>query len=129
MELTKQEYDVSYVIVSGLVRSSASGKFEGNDYSPSVRITSSNVYDVENKQTGFTDSIEQKVVFKILCPDNQTAGKVAEAIKAKLKKGEPLRVKGGFPAGDQRIISLYDSWETFLKPSDLKTADKSASKA
>ena len=65
MQLIKQEYELKYTLIRGLVRSSASGKFEGNDYSSSVRITSSNVYDVVNEKTGFTDEVEQKVIFKI----------------------------------------------------------------
>lgn len=113
MELVKQGYDVSYTLVEGLVRSSASGKFEGNDYSPSVRISSSNVYDVKNEKTGFVDDVEQKIIFKIICPDNTTAGLVAAAIKERLKKG-PLALKGGLPAGDQRIVTIADPVEYFL---------------
>jgi len=63
MEIVKSEYDLKYILKGGLVRSSASGKFEGNDYSSSVRISSSNIYDVVNEKTGFTDEVEQKVVF------------------------------------------------------------------
>ncbi|QKF91757.1 hypothetical protein [Campylobacter sp. CCUG 57310] len=112
MELTKQEFDVAYTLITGLVRSSASGKFEGNDYSSSVRITSANVYDVKNEKTGFIDDVEQKVVFKLICPDNTTAGLVANAIKEKLKKG-PIAIKGGLP-NDQKVITITDPIEYFL---------------
>lgn len=113
MELIKQEYELKYTLIRGLVRSSASGKFEGNDYSSSVRITSSNVYDVVNEKTGFTDEVEQKVIFKIICPDDKTAGLVANAIKERFKKGEAIPVEGGFP-NDQRIITLSNPVEYFL---------------
>lgn len=127
MELVERGYDVAYTLVKGLVRSSASGKFEGNDYSSSVRITTSNVYDVMNEKTGFMDSVEQKVVFKIICPDNATAGLVANAIKEKFKKGEEIPVTGGFPAGDQRIITIADPVEYFLYPSKPEKKHKEAS--
>ena len=122
MELVKQEYHVAYTLYFGLVRSSASGKFEGIDYSSSVRITSSNVYDVENNKTKTTDSVEQKIVFKIPCPDDITAGLVATAIKEKLKKGEPIYLEGGFPVGDQNVINVSTPYNAFLYPS--KPADK-----
>jgi len=120
MELVEKGYEVTYTIVKGLIRSSASGKFEGNDYSSSVRISSVNVYDVENKKTGIIDSVQQPVVFKIICPDDTTAGLVGNAVREKLKKG-PLTIHGGFPAGDQRIVAVSESYEFFLfdsKPTD-----------
>ena len=129
MELVELGYEIAYTLFKGLVRSSASGNFEGNDYSPSVRITSSNVYDVENSKTGFIDAVEQKVIFKLICPDNHTAGVVAGAIKEKFKKGEALKFHGGFPSGDQRVVTISEPYDHFLKPSDLKTSDKSVNKA
>lgn len=125
MQIVKSDYDLKYVLKGGLVRSSASGKFEGNDYSSSVRISSSNIYDVENEKTGFTDEVEQKVVFKIICPDNNTAGLVASAIKEKFRKGEEIPVEGGFP-NDQRIITIANPVEYFLF--DTKPAKKTENK-
>lgn len=113
MDLIKQEYNIKYTLLTGLVRSSASGKFEGNDYSSSVRITCSNVYDVLNEKTGFMDEVEQKVTFKIICPDNNTAGLVANAIKEKFSKKEVIAVEGGFP-NDQRVITLSNQAEYFI---------------
>ena len=123
MELVEKGYEVTYTIVKGLIRSSASGKFEGNDYSSSVRISSVNVYDVENKKTGIIDSVQQLVVFKIICPDDTTAGLVGNAVREKLKKG-PIVLHGGFPAGDQRIITVAEPYECFLF--DSKPTDKAA---
>ena len=123
MELVEKGYEVTYTIVKGLIRSSASGKFEGNDYSSSVRISSVNVYDVENKKTGIIDSVQQSVVFKIICPDDTTAGLVGNAVREKLKKG-PIVLHGGFPAGDQRIITVAEPYEYFLF--DSKPTDKAA---
>lgn len=123
MELVEKGYEVTYTIVKGLIRSSASGKFEGNDYSSSVRISSVNIYDVENKKTGIIDSVQQPVVFKIICPDDTTAGLVGNAVREKLKKG-PLTIHGGFPAGDQRIVTVAEPYEYFLL--DSKPADKAS---
>ena len=125
MQIVKSDYDLKYILKGGLVRSSASGKFEGNDYSSSVRISSSNIYDVANEKTGFMDEVEQKVVFKIICPDNNTAGLVAAAIKEKFKKGEEIPVEGGFP-NDQRIITIANPVEYFLF--DTKPAKKPENK-
>ena len=121
MELVDKGYELTYTLVKGLIRSSASGKFEGNDYSSSVRITTANVYDVENKKTGIIDSVQQSVVFKIICPDDSTAGLVGNAVREKLKKG-PIVLHGGFPAGDQRVITVAEPYEYFLL--DSKPADK-----
>ena len=123
MELVDKGYELTYTLVKGLIRSSASGKFEGNDYSSSVRITTANVYDVENKKTGIIDSVQQSVVFKIICPDDTTAGLVGNAVREKLKKG-PIVLHGGFPAGDQRVITVAEPYEYFLL--DSKPSDKSA---
>ena len=125
MQIVKSDYDLKYILKGGLVRSSASGKFEGNDYSSSVRISSSNIYDVANEKTGFMDEVEQKVVFKIICPDNNTAGLVASAIKEKFRKGEEIPVEGGFP-NDQRIITIANPVEYFLF--DTKPANKADKK-
>ena len=113
MEIVKQEYDVSYSLSFGSVRSSASVNFQGNDYSPSVRITATNVYEVPNEKTGVIDDVEQKVIFKILCPDNNTAGLVAKAVKEKFRSKEVLNFHGGFP-NDQRVINVTESYEFFL---------------
>lgn len=123
MELVDKGYEVTYTLVKGLIRSSASGKFEGNDYSSSVRISTVNIYDVENKKTGIIDSVQQPVVFKIVCPDDATAGLVGNAVREKLKKG-PITLHGGFPAGDQRIIAVAEPYEYFLF--DSKPADKAS---
>lgn len=123
MELVDKGYELTYTLVKGLIRSSASGKFEGNDYSSSVRITTANVYDVENKKTGIIDSVQQSVVFKIICPDDTTAGLVGNAVREKLKKG-PIVLHGGFPVGDQRIISVAEPYEFFLF--DSKPTDKAS---
>ena len=118
MQIVKSDYDLKYILKGGLVRSSASGKFEGNDYSSSVRISSSNIYDVANEKTGFMDEVEQKVVFN-------TAGLVASAIKEKFRKGEEIPVEGGFP-NDQRIITIANPVEYFLF--DTKPAKKAENK-
>lgn len=122
MEIVKQEYDVSYSLSFGSVRSSSSGNFQGNDYSPSVRITATNLYEVPNAKTNVTDDVEQKVIFKIICPDNATAGLVASAVKEKFKKGEVWHFHGGFP-NDQRVINVTEDYKYFLydaKPIDPK---------
>ena len=121
MQIVKSDYDLKYILKGGLVRSSASGKFEGNDYSSSVRISSSNIYDVVNEKNGFTDEVEQKYIFKIIC----TAGLVASAIKEKFRKGEEIPVEGGFP-NDQRIITIANPVEYFLF--DTKPAKKTENK-
>ena len=123
MELVDKGYELTYTLVKGLIRSSASGKFEGNDYSSSVRITTANIYDVDNKKTGIIDSVQQSVVFKIICPDDTTAGLVGNAVREKLKK-VPIVLHGGFPAGDQRVITVAEPYEYFLL--DSKLADKAS---
>lgn len=108
MELVKQEYEVTYTLLWGLVKSSKSGRFEGSDYSASVRITSSNVYQMINEGTGDDeDEQEQRVIFKILCPDDKSSGVLASAIREKFRKKEPIVCTGGFP-NDQRVITLAE---------------------
>ena len=123
MELVDKGYELTYTLVKGLIRSSASGKFEGNHYSSSVRISTVNVYDVENKKTGIIDSVQHPVVFKIICPDDTTAGLVGNAVREKLKKG-PIVLHGGVPAGAQRGIPVSEPYEYFLF--DSKPADKAS---
>ncbi|EJP75053.1 hypothetical protein HMPREF1139_1477 [Campylobacter sp. FOBRC14] len=66
-----------------------------------------------NEKTGVIDDVEQKVIFKILCPDNNTAGLVAKAVKEKFRNKEVLNFHGGFP-NDQRVINVTESYEFFL---------------
>ena len=76
-----------------------------------------------NKKTGIIDSVQQPVVFKIVCPDDVTAGLVGNAVREKLKKG-PITLHGGFPAGEQRIIAVAEPYEYFLF--DSKPTDKAS---
>ncbi|AQW85872.1 hypothetical protein CPIN18021_0665 [Campylobacter pinnipediorum subsp. caledonicus] len=130
MEILKEEFTVSYSVKFALVRSSASGSFEGNDYSPSVRLISQNVYEVENSKTDNIDDSLQIATFKIECPDNETAGKVAKSIKDRIKKGEVLHFAGSLP-NDSKVIKIITPYDTFLSDniSITKTEFKEDKKA
>lgn len=97
MEIISQEYAISYVLMGGLVRSVAEGSFEGKNYSASVRIETSNIYDVPNEKTGGVDTLRRELIFRIPCPDNKTAGEVLTFIREKFKNKEKLDIDGGIP--------------------------------
>lgn len=122
MEVVSQDYFLSYTLKGGLVRSVAEGSFDGRNYSASIRIEASNVYDVPNEKTGAIDTIKRELIFKISCPDNITAGQVLSFIREKFKKKESLMIDGGVP-DNNGVIKVNNPIEYFLGV-EMKKADK-----
>ena len=89
MQIVKSDYDLKYILKGGLVRSSASGKFEGNDYSSSVRISSSNIYDVANEKTGFMD--EEEIPVEGGFPNDQRIITIANPVEYFLFDTKPAK--------------------------------------
>ncbi|CAD7287272.1 hypothetical protein LMG7974_00211 [Campylobacter majalis] len=114
MQIIQEQFFVNYTIQDGIIKSSASGNFQGNNYDSSVRITCSNRYEVLNEKTDNIDETEQRVVFKIPCPDNKIAGEVAKAIRTILReKKQSLSFVGGFP-NDNLVVNVSTPYDTFL---------------
>lgn len=88
MKLIQEQFTgFSTVIKSGSVKGSASGTFNGNEYDPSVRITCTNIYEMNNQKLNCVDDVEQKVVFKIPCPNNEVASKLLVVVKNAIRNG------------------------------------------
>ncbi|EAI8629068.1 hypothetical protein A9M92_02540 [Campylobacter lari] len=122
MEIVSQDYLINYSLSNGLVRSVAEGSFDGRTYSASVRIESSNVYDVLNEKTGVLDTIKKELIFRIICPDNLTAGQVLSFIRNKFKNKETIVIDGGIP-DNNGVVRVNNPIEHFLGV-EFKKSDK-----
>ena len=90
MELVKCQFNVTYELKDGEIKATTAGVLNnGRAYGASVRVTCTNIYEVVNEKTQFTNDIKQEVSFKIPCPDDLTAGKVEMYFKEKFKKYRP----------------------------------------
>ena len=122
MEIISQEYSVFYTLSGGLVRSVAEGSFDGRSYSASVRIETSNIYDIPNDKTGGIDTIKKELAFRISCPDNKTAGLVLSFIRDKFKKRENIDIIGSVPDSNN-VVRVENPIEYFLGV-DMKISKK-----
>lgn len=123
MEIVSQEYTLSYALSGGLVRSVAEGSYDGRNYSASVRVECSNVYDVPNEKTGVIDTIKRELFFRISCPDNITAGQVLNFIRDKFKKKETLLIDGSIP-DNNGVVRVNNPIEYFLGIEMKKVSSK-----
>lgn len=113
MQIISEEFNLSYSLRGGLVRSVAEGSFDGKKYSASVRIDATNLYDVENEKTGGLDTIKKELIFKISCPDNTTAGQVLSFIREKFKSNQVLDLDGSIP-DNNNVVKVLTPVNYFL---------------
>lgn len=114
MNILKEEFVINYSVKAGLVKSSISGTFNGNDFSSSVRIICSNNYEKYNEKTGFDDEISTLITFKIPCPSNEIAGEVAKAVKNTLRSSNTsLNFSGSLPS-ETNVVTVFTPYDTFL---------------
>lgn len=139
MELKRSNINVIYEIEGGDIKASQAGMMNNRIYSPSVKIICFREYEVFNEQTQFYNKVKQEVTFKIVCPDNSTAGKIARYFQDKFDKNEKIVCAGSLPDRNG-VVTLDDPIERFLsdgakddvkdkKLSTQTSADKSANKA
>lgn len=124
MEVVSQDYTINYSLMGGLVRSVAEGSFDGKNYNASVRIEASNIYDNPNEKTGGIDTIKRELIFRISCPDNQTAGQVLTFIREKFKNKETLLIDGSIPDSNG-VVKVHNPVSYFLGVTHYKEKEKS----
>ena len=97
-------FTVSYELFRGDVLAVAGGKAS----EPAVLIKCSNSF--ERLKDG--SLFDQNMTFKIPCPDNLTASKVASCIKNCFDSDKIVSFSGSFPVNNFVVVS--DSFDTFL---------------
>nr|DAW35934.1 MAG TPA: hypothetical protein [Inoviridae sp.] len=120
MKLVDSDILVTYQVKKGDIRAISAGVVEGRPYGPSVRITCSQTFEVENEKTQFTNIVKQEIVFKISCPSDITAGDVARFFQKKFDD-KALVSFLGTPADSKGVVTIVDPYENFL----LNKVDKS----
>lgn len=120
MKLVDSDILVTYQVKKGDIRAISAGVVEGRPYSPSVRITCSQTFEVENEKTQFTNTIKQPVVFKISCPTDIAAGDVARFFQKKFEDKSSVSFIGTLADGNG-VVTIVDSYENFLLSNSVKT--------
>ena len=102
-------FSVSYRLKHGAVRVIPFGAVLCEDNTAHVVISSSNTY--KNVSEGVF--LSQHVDFRIPCPDDSTATRVADVIKNKLDLEEEVVFLGTFPNGNGSVV-VITPYEHFL---------------
>lgn len=102
-------FSVTYRLKCGELRVVPFGAVLCEDNSAHVVISSSNTY--KNVSEGVF--LSQHVDFRIPCPDDPTATRVADVIKKKFDLGEEVVFSGTFPNGNGSAI-VITPYEHFL---------------
>jgi hypothetical protein len=120
MKLVDSDILVTYQVKKGDIRAISAGVVEGRPYGPSVRITCSQTFEVENEKTQFTNTIKQPVVIKISCPTDIAAGDVARFFQKKFEDKSSVSFIGTLADGNG-VVTIVDSYENFLLSNLVKT--------
>lgn len=102
-------FSVTYKIKCGEVRVFPFGAVLCEDHAAHVVISCSNTY--KNVSEGVF--LSQHVDFKIPCPNDPTAARIADVIKKKFGLGEEVVFLGTFPNGNGSAI-VITPYEHFL---------------
>ena len=99
-------FSVTYILKRGEVRVVPFGSVLCDDNAAHVFISSSNTY--KNVSEGVF--LNQHVDFRIPCPDDLTAARIADIIKKKFDLGEEVVFLGTFPNsnGSSIVITPYE---------------------
>ena len=97
-------FNITYNLFRGEVLSVVGGKAS----EPAVLIKCSNTF--ERLKDG--SLFDQTITFKIPCPDNALALKVAKFIKNRFDSGDSIVFSGTFPRDN--FVVVTDSFEHFL---------------
>ncbi|CUU73799.1 hypothetical protein [Campylobacter hyointestinalis] len=102
--IIQQQYSISYEVIKGFVKATSSGSMKNDsgeviEYGPSVRIFATNIYQAttENEKTGFANSYDRQLCFKINCETDTKAGQIANLIQTSLISNSPIYINGDIP--------------------------------
>lgn len=82
--ILQHQFSLNYEILGGYVKAVKAGKFKNDEgdfveYGSGVRIVSTNIIqsDTADEATGFANTYDRQISFKISCPDDKEAGLLA----------------------------------------------------
>ncbi|ANE35833.1 hypothetical protein CIG11343_0796 [Campylobacter iguaniorum] len=106
--ILQQQFSVTYEVTKGFLKATSSGSMKNDngevvEYGASVRIFATNIYEAsnENEKTGFANSYDRQISFKINCETDTKAGQIAKLIQSSLLQNQPLYISGDIPIRKQ----------------------------
>lgn len=102
--ILQHQFTISYEVLGGYVKAVKAGKFKNDsgeivDYGSSVRIICTNIIqnDTIDTDTGFANSFDRQLSFKISCPDDKEAGNLAIQLQKEIINKRPIYLEADLP--------------------------------
>lgn len=102
--ILQHQFTISYEVIGGYVKAVKAGKFKNDsgeivDYGSSVRIICTNIIqnDTIDTDTGFANSFDRQLIFKISCSDDKEAGNLAMQLQKEIINKRPIYLEADVP--------------------------------
>lgn len=102
--ILQHQFTISFEVLGGYVKAVKAGKFKNDsgellEYGSSVRIFSTNIIQNDNvdSDTGFANSFDRQLIFKISCSDDKEAGNLAMQLQKEIINKRPIYLEADLP--------------------------------
>lgn len=113
----QSSYELSYIVRQCTIKASQPVTIDGTTYLPSVKLSSTNTIKRYIEEIDDYDEVEEKLEFKISCPDYSTATKIMLNLRKKLANEKEIRLVGSLPSGQSstlKTVKVRQPYTDFL---------------